>query len=220
MKASACKSETLHRRFAPRGNERRLVTQHPRRRVLSLAAGAAALPAVSRISWAQAYPSRLVRIIVGAGPGGSQDIAARLIGQWLSERLGRQFIVENRTGGGINGATEAVVKARPDGYTLLLVGAVNTINATLYERLNFVFVRDIAPVASMVSAPLVMMVHPSLPVHSGPEFITYAKANPGKISFGSSGNGSPLQMAGEMFKIMAGVDMVIVPYRSQGNCQG
>ena len=161
-------------------------------------------------------PSRLVRIIVGAAPGGSQDIAARLIGQWLSERLGRQFIVENRTGGGINGATEAVVKARPDGYTLLLVGAVNTINATLYERLNFVFVRDIAPVASMVGVPLVMMVHPSLPVHSGPEFITYAKTNPGKISFGSSLNGSMLQMAGEMFKIMAGVDMVIVPYRGTG----
>ena len=211
MKASVRKAPTPPGRTAIRNIERRLVTQHPRRRVLSLAAGAAALPAVSRISWAQAYPSRLVRIIVGAAPGGSQDIAARLIGQWLSERLGRQFIVENRTGGGINGATEAVVKARPDGYTLLLVGAVNTINATLYERLNFVFVRDIAPVASMVSAPLVMMVHPSLPVHSGPEFITYAKANPGKISFGSSINGSPLQMAGEMFKIM-----VIVPYRGTG----
>ena len=150
------------------------------------------------------------------GAGYSQDIAARLIGQWLSERLGRQFIVENRTGGGINGATEVVVKARPDGYTLLLAGQANTINATLYQRLNFVFVRDIAPVASMVSEPLVMMVHPSLPVHSGPEFITYAKANPGKISFGSSVNGSPLQMAGEMFKIMAGVDMVIVPYRGTG----
>ena len=200
MKAGVRKTAKVQHRPAPRGNEWRLVTQHPRRRVLRLAAGAAALPAISRTSWAQAYPTRPVRIIVGSAPGGSQDIAARLIGPWLSERLGRQFIVENRTGGGINGATEAVVKARPDGYTLLLVGTVNTINATLYERLNFVFVRDIAPVASMVSAPLVMMVHPSLPVHSGPEFITYAKANPGKISFGSSGNGSPLQMAGEMLK--------------------
>jgi tripartite-type tricarboxylate transporter receptor subunit TctC len=157
-----------------------------------------------------------VRIIVGSPPAGSQNIAARVMGQWLSERLGRQFIVENRTGGGINGATEAVVKARPDGYTLLLVGSGNTINAILYERLNFVFVHDIAPVASMFSVPLVMMVHPSLPVHSGPEFITYAKTKPGKISFGSSNNGPMLHMAGEMFKIMAGVDMVIVPYRGTG----
>ena len=188
----------------------------PRRIFLRLATGAAALTAVSRIAWAQTYPTRPVRIIVGSAPGGAQDIAARLIGQWLSERLGRQFIIENRAGGGMNVATEAVVKAPPDGYTLLLVGTVSAINATLYDKLNFVFLRDISPVASVVSTPLVMMVHPSLPVHSVPEFIAYAKTNPGKISFGSSQNGSPIQMAGEMFKIMAGVDMVIVPYRGTG----
>jgi tripartite-type tricarboxylate transporter receptor subunit TctC len=156
---------------------------------------------------------RPVRIIVGAAPGGTQDIVARLIGHWLSERLRRQFIIENRTGGGNNVATEAVVKAPPDGYTLLLVGSVNAINATLYEKLNFTFLRDIAPVASVASGPLVMLVHPSIPTRSVPEFIAYAKANPGKISFGSSVPGSPLQMAGEMFKMMAGVDMTIVPYR-------
>jgi tripartite-type tricarboxylate transporter receptor subunit TctC len=187
-----------------------------RRQSLHLAAGAAVLPAASSIARAQAYPTRPVRIIVGSAPGGAQDIAARLIGQWLSERLGRQFIVENRTGGGINVATEVVVKAPPDGYTLLLVGSGNTIGAILYDRLTFAFLRDIAPVASAVSIPLVMMVHPSLPVHSVPEFITYAKANPGRISFGSSLNGSMLQMAGEMFKLMAGVDMVLVPYRGTG----
>jgi tripartite-type tricarboxylate transporter receptor subunit TctC len=191
----------------------------PRRRFLHLAAGAAALPAVPRIARAQTYPARPVRIIVGSAPGGASDIAARLIGQLLSERRGRKFIVENRTGGGANIATEAVVKAPPDGYTLLMVGTPSAINATLYEKyekLNFVFLRDISPVASVVSVPLVMMVHPSLPVHSVPEFIAYAKTNPGKISFGSSINGSMLQMAGEMFKIMAGVDMVIVPYRGTG----
>jgi tripartite-type tricarboxylate transporter receptor subunit TctC len=191
-------------------------TELPRRRFLHLAAGAAALPAASHVAWGQTYPTRPVRIIVGTAPGGVLDIGARLIGQWLSERLGRQFIVENRTGGGINVATEVVVKAPPDGYTLLMVGAGNTIGAILYDRLNFVFLRDIAPVASTASIPLVMMVHPSLPVHSVPEFIAYAKANPGKISFGSSLNGSMVQMAGEMFKLMAGVDMVSVPYRGTG----
>jgi tripartite-type tricarboxylate transporter receptor subunit TctC len=157
-----------------------------------------------------------VRLLVGAAPGGSLDILARLMGQWLSDKLGRQFIIENRMGAGVNVATEAVVRAAPDGYTLLMVSTPNAINATLYEKLNFVFLRDISPVASVVSVPLVMMVHPSLPVHSVPEFIAYAKANPGKISFGSSINGSMLQMAGEMFKTMAGVDMVIVPYRGTG----
>jgi tripartite-type tricarboxylate transporter receptor subunit TctC len=187
--------------------------QLPRRQFLNLSAGAAVLPVMSRIANGQTYPTRPVRIIVGALPGGAQDVAARLIGQWLSEKLGRQFIIENRTGGGINVATEAVVKAPPNGYTLLLVGPVNTIGAMLYERLNFVFLRDIAPVASILSYPFVMMVHPSLPVRSVSEFITYAKANPSKINYGSSLNGSIPHLAGEMFKMMAGVDMAIVPYR-------
>jgi tripartite-type tricarboxylate transporter receptor subunit TctC len=157
-----------------------------RRQFLHLAAGAVALPATLRMARAQTYPTRPVRIIVGSAPGGTQDIVARLIGHWLSERLRRQFIIENRTGGGINVATEAVVKAPPDGYTLLLVGSVNAINATLYEKLNFTFLRDIAPVASVASGPLVMLVHPSIPTRSVLEFIAYVKANPGKISFGSS----------------------------------
>jgi tripartite-type tricarboxylate transporter receptor subunit TctC len=187
-----------------------------RRQLLHFAAGTAALPAVSRIARAQTYPSRPVRIIVASAPAGMQDIVARLIGQWLSENLGRQFIIENRTGGGTTVATEAVVKAPPDGYTLLLIGPANAINATLYEKPNFVLLRDISPVASVASTPLVMMVHPSLPAHSVPEFIAYAKANPGKISFGSSVNGSLLQIAGELFKMTAGVDLVIVPYRGTG----
>jgi tripartite-type tricarboxylate transporter receptor subunit TctC len=185
----------------------------PRRQFLHLAAGAAALPAASRIARAQSYPIRPVRLLVGAAPGGTTDIVARLIGQWLSDRLGRQFIIENRTGAGVNVATEAAVRAAPEGYTLLMVSAPNAINATLYEKLNFVFVRDISPIASMVSVPLVMMVHPSFPARSVPEFIAYAKANPGKVNFGSGGTGSMLHMAGEMFKMMAGVDMVHVPYR-------
>jgi tripartite-type tricarboxylate transporter receptor subunit TctC len=187
-----------------------------RRQLLHFAAGTAALPAVSRIARAQTYPSRPVRIIVASAPAGMQDIVARLIGQWLSENLGRQFIIENRTGGGTTVATEAVVKAPRDGYTLLLIGPANAINATLYEKPNFVLLRDISPVASVASTPLVMMVHPSLPAHSVPEFIAYAKANPGKISFGSSVNGSLLQIAGELFKMTAGVDLVIVPYRGTG----
>jgi tripartite-type tricarboxylate transporter receptor subunit TctC len=184
-----------------------------RRQSLHFAAGAAALPAASRMASAQTYPTRPVRLLVGSAPGGSLDIVARLIGQWLSEQLGQQFIVENRTGAGVNVATEAVVRAAPDGYTLLMVSTPNATNATLYEKLNFVFLRDISPVASMVSMPLVMMVHPSFPARSVSEFIAYAKANPGKVNFGSSGNGSTLHMAAEMFKMMAGVNMVHLAYR-------
>ena len=162
----------------------------PRRQFLHLAAGAAALPAVSRIAWAQAYPTRPVRIIVGFAAGGRPDIVARLMGQWLSERLGQQFIVENRPGAGSNIATEVVVNAPPDGYTLLMIGSSNTINATLYNKLNYNFIRDIAPVASVASVPLVMQLHPSVPAKTVPEFIVYAKANPGKISMASAGIGN------------------------------
>src|SRR5262245_48263717 len=185
----------------------------PRRQFLHLAAGAATLPALSRISWAQAYPARPVRIIVGFAPGGGVDIIARLIGQWLSERLGQQFIIENRQGAGTNIATEVVVRAPPDGYTLLLVNAANSFTATLYDKLNFNFIRDIAPVAGIMAASSVMMVHPSVPAKTVPEFIAYAKANPGKINMGSGGVGSPSHVAGELFKMMAGVDLVHVPYR-------
>jgi tripartite-type tricarboxylate transporter receptor subunit TctC len=184
-----------------------------RRQFLHLAAGAAALPAVSRIARAQSYPRRPVRIIVGFAAGISADIVARVMGQWLSERLGQQFVVENRPGAGGNIGTGAVVRAPADGYTLLLVGAVNAVNTTLYETLNFNFSHDIAPVAGISRAVLIMVVNPSVPAKTVPEFIAYVKANPGKISFGSSVPGSPLQMAGEMFKMMAGVDMTIVPYR-------
>jgi tripartite-type tricarboxylate transporter receptor subunit TctC len=186
----------------------------PRRRFLHLAAGAAALLAVSQIARAQTYPSRPVRIVVGAPPGGTLDIVARLIGQRLSERLGQPFIIENRPGGaGNNVATEAVVHAPPDGYTLLLVAISNAINTALYEKLNYNFLRDIAPVASIVRVPLVMEVNPSLPVKSVPEFIAYAKANPGKVNMASAGNGTSPQVAGELFKLMTGVDLVHVPYR-------
>jgi tripartite-type tricarboxylate transporter receptor subunit TctC len=188
----------------------------PRRKFLRLAAGAAALPAVSRLAWAQAYPSRPVRIVVGLAPGGANDITARLMGQWLSERLGQQFVIENRPGAGTNIATEMVVRAPADGYTLLLVGAAQAVNATLYEKLNFNFIRDIAPVASLVRLPLVMVVNPSLPTKTGPEFVAYAKANPGRISMASAGNGSAPHVAGELFKMMAGIDMVHVPYRGGG----
>jgi tripartite-type tricarboxylate transporter receptor subunit TctC len=185
----------------------------PRRRFLHLAAGAAALPAVSRFAWAQTYPTRPVRIIVGFAAGGGSDITARLIGQWLSERLGQQFVVDNRPGAGGNIATETVVRAPPDGYTLLLVNAANAINATLYEKLNFI--RDIAPVAGITVVPNVMVVHPSVPAKTVPEFIAYAKANPGKISMASGGMGSVGHLSGELFKMMTGVDMVHVPYRGQ-----
>jgi tripartite-type tricarboxylate transporter receptor subunit TctC len=185
----------------------------PRRQFLHLVAGAAALPAISVFAWAQTYPSRPVRIMVGLASGGTTDIVARLIGQWLSERLGQQFIVENRPGAGSSIAVQAVVNAPPDGYTLLLVNAANVLNAALYEKLNFNFIHDIAPVASISRESSVMVVHPSFPAKSVPEFIAYAKANPGKINMASAGNGSGPHMTGELFKLMAGVDMVHVPYR-------
>jgi len=188
----------------------------PRRTFLHLAAGAVALPAMSRVARAQAYPSRPVRIIVGVAPGGSADILARLMGPWLQERLGQPFIIENRPGGGTNIATEAVVKSPPDGYTLLLVGPPNALNATLYGKLNFVFLRDIAPVATITRQPQVMVVHPSVPAKTVPEFIAYAKANPGKVNMASAGNGAPGHVAGELFKMMTGVNMMHVPYRGAG----
>ncbi len=188
----------------------------PRRRFLKLTAGAAALPLVSPIAAAQAYPTRPVRIIVGFASGGTLDIIARLLGQWLSERFGQPFVVENRPGAGGNIGTEAVVRAPPDGYTLLLVGSPNMINATLYEKLNFNFIRDIAPVASTDRVPLVMEVNPAFPAKSVPEFIAYTKANPGKINMASAGTGTGQHVAGELFKMMAGVDMTHVPYRSAG----
>src|SRR6266446_6152781 len=185
----------------------------PRRNFLHLAAGAAALPAVSHFARAQAYPSRPVRIIVGFAAGGPADTVARLIGQWLSERLGQPIVVDNRSGASGNIGTEIVVRAPPDGYTLLMALALNTINASVYDNLPFNFIRDTAPVASIASIPLVMEVHPSVPAKTVPEFIAYAKANPGKINMASGGNGSPQHVAGELFKMMAGVDMVHVPYR-------
>jgi tripartite-type tricarboxylate transporter receptor subunit TctC len=188
----------------------------PRRQFLHLAAGAAALPVVSRIAFAQAYPSRPVRIVVGFAPGGANDILARLIGQWLSERLGQPFVIENRPGGGSNIATEAVVRAPADGYTLLLVGPPQAINATLYDKLNFNFLRDIAPVAGIIRAPNVMEVNPSVPAKTVSEFIAYAKANPGRVNMASAGNGTGPHMAGELFKMMAGVNVVHVPYRGSG----
>jgi tripartite-type tricarboxylate transporter receptor subunit TctC len=180
-----------------------------------LAAGAAALPAMSRFAWAQAYPTRPVRLIVGFPAGGGSDIAARLIVPWLSERLGQQFIIENRPGANGNIGTEAVVNARPDGYTLLLVTANNAI-ATLYGKLNFNFIRDIAPVAGISREAMVMVVHPSFPANAVPEFIAYAKANPGKINMASGGNGSAGHMAGELFKMMTGDNLIHVPYRGSG----
>ena len=187
----------------------------PRRRFLHLAAGAAALPAVSRFAWAQTYPARPVRIIVPFAPGGSTDIIARLIGQWLSERLGQQFVVENRPGAGSNIGTEVVVNAPPDGYTLLLVGASSAINATLYEKLSFNFLRDIAPVAGIISIPFIMAVNPSFPVKTVSEFIAYARANPGNVNMASGGNGTAGHLSGELFKMMAGINMVHVPYRGE-----
>ena len=185
----------------------------PRRTVLQLAAGAVALPAVSRLAHAQAYPARPVRIIIGYTPGGSADLTARLMGQWLSERLGQQFLIESRPGAGTNLATEAVVNAPPDGYTLLLVAPANAINATLYEKLNHNFLRDIALVAGINRFPNVMEVNPSVPAKTVPEFIAYAKANPGKLNMASSGAGSTIHVSGELFKMMTGINMVHVPYR-------
>ena len=184
-----------------------------RRRFLHLAAGAAALPAASRIARAQTYPTRPVRIIVGFAAGGAFDIVARLMGQWLSDRLAQPFIVENRPGAGTNIATEAVVRAPADGYTLLLGGAVNTVNATLYENLKFDFMRDIAPIAGIIRFPNLMEVNPSFPAKTVPEFISYAKANPGKVTFASTGIGTTQHLSGELFKMMTDINMVHVAYR-------
>ena len=188
----------------------------PRRRFLHLAARAAALPALPRIAWAQTYPTRPVHLIVGTVAGATPDIDARIIGQWLSERLGQPFVIENRPGAGTNIATELVVRARPDGHTFLLITTANAINATLYDNLNFNFIRDIAPVASLVRTPLVMEVNPLVPAKTVPEFIAYANANPGKINMASAGNGTPQHVSGELFKMMAGVKLLHVPYRSTG----
>jgi tripartite-type tricarboxylate transporter receptor subunit TctC len=187
-----------------------------RRNFLHLAAGATALPAVSRIASAQAYPTRPVRIVAAFAAGGGVDITARLIGQWLSDRLGQPFVTENRPGAGGNIGTEAVVNAPPDGHTLLLATVPNAVNATLYEKLNFTFIRDIAPVAGIIRVPMVILLHPSVPAKTVPEFIAYAKANPGKVNMASAGTGSAPHMAGELFNFMAGVKMVHVPYRGQG----
>jgi tripartite-type tricarboxylate transporter receptor subunit TctC len=189
----------------------------PRRQFLYLGAGAAALSTLSRTANAQAYPTQPVRIIVGFAPGSGSDILARLMAQSLTERLGQPIVVENRPGAGGNVGTEAVVKAPPDGYTLLKVVPANTINDTLYDKLSFNFIRDIAPVAGMVRVPYVLVVNESLPVTTVPEFIAYAKANPGKLNFASAGVGTGIHMAGELFKLMAGVNMVHVPYRGAGN---
>src|SRR6476646_3131534 len=185
----------------------------PRRQVLHLAAGAAALPAVSLLAWAHSYPTRPVRLIVPFGPAGASDITARVIGQWLSERLGQQFVIENRPGAGGNIGAEAVVRAAPDGYTLLYVTTANAVSATLYDKLNFNFIRDIAPVAPIVRFPYIMVVNPSVPAKTLPEFIAYAKANPGKINMASVGVGSTPHVNGELFKVMTGTNMVHVPYR-------
>jgi tripartite-type tricarboxylate transporter receptor subunit TctC len=188
--------------------------KRPRRQFLHLAAGAAALPLVSRVAKAQTYPSRPVRIIVGFPASNASDVVARLAGQVLSERLGQQFVIENRPGAGGNIGTEVVVNASPDGYTLLSISPSAAINATLYDNLNFNFIRDIAPVAGIALAPYVMVLNPSVPANTVPEFIAYAKANPGKINMASAGNGSLSHMCGELFKAMAGVNMVHVPYRA------
>jgi tripartite-type tricarboxylate transporter receptor subunit TctC len=187
-----------------------------RRQFLHLAAGAATLPAVSRLAKAQTYPSRPVRVVVPFAAGGPLDILARLMGQWLSERLGHPFVIENRPGAAGNIGTEAVVRAPPDGYTLLMVGSQNAVNATFYDKLNFNFIRDIAPVATISRNTLVMVVHPSVPAKSVPEFIAYAKANPGKINVASGGIGSTTHIFGELFKMMTGVNMQHVTYRGQG----
>jgi len=188
----------------------------PRRPFLHLAAGALALPAVSRIANAQSYPSRPVRVIVPFAAGGGTDITARVIAQWLSERLGQSFVVENRPGGGTNIGTEAAAKSPPDGYTLLMVGASNTVNPTLYDKLNFDLIRDFAPIAGVIRAPQIVVANPALPLRTLPEFIAYAKSNPSKVNMASSGNGSAAHLAGELFKMLAGVNMQHVPYRGGG----
>src|SRR5262245_8407107 len=188
----------------------------PRRQFLRLATSAAALPFAPHVARAQAYPTRPVRIVVGFAPGGGADITARVIGQWLSERLSQPFIIDNRPGAGSNIATEAVVRAPADGYTLLMAGTFNAINATLYDKLNFNFLRDIAPVATIYYVPNVMVVHPSFPAKTILEFIAYSKSNPGKVNVGSGTPGAAMHMSGELFKIMAGIDMVHVFYRGAG----
>ncbi|HEY7244137.1 MAG TPA: tripartite tricarboxylate transporter substrate binding protein [Xanthobacteraceae bacterium] len=187
-----------------------------RRQFVHLAASATALSAMSCIARAQPYPSRPVRIVVGFPAGGTSDIVARVLGQWLTERLGQQFVVENRPGAGSNLATEAVARATPDGYTLLLVGGANTINATMFDKLTFDFLHDIAPVASVFETPLVVEVNPSVPARSIPELVTYAKDNPGKLNFATPGVGTPPHVAGELFKMTAGLNFVHVPYRGTG----
>ncbi|MFO1110025.1 MAG: tripartite tricarboxylate transporter substrate binding protein [Bradyrhizobium sp.] len=184
-----------------------------RRRFLRLASAAIAFPASSRLAYAQNYPSRPVRLIIGYTPGGSADLTARLMGQWLSEKLGQSFVIENRPGGGTNIATEAALRAPPDGYTLLLVAPANAINATLYEKLNFNFIQEVEPIAGLIRFPNVVVVNPSLPIKTIPELIAYAKANPGKLNMASSGNGSTIHMSGELFKMLTGINMVHVPYR-------
>jgi tripartite-type tricarboxylate transporter receptor subunit TctC len=209
------------RRSWPVGNDRRQLTtplaeQNPRRRFLRLAAGAAVLPAVSRFAWAQAYPARPVRIIVGFAAGGTTDIISRLIGQWLSERLGQQFVIENRPGASGNLAAEAVARAPADGYTLLALTATNSINATLFDKLSFNLNRDLAMVAGLSRSALVLELHPSVPAKTVPEFVAHAKANPAKVTMASFGSGSTSHVAGELFKMMAGVDLLHVPYRGSG----
>ena len=188
----------------------------PRRQFLHLAADAAVLTAIPRVARAQPYPTRPVRLVVGFAAGGSTDITARLVGQWLSERLGQQFVIENRPGAGTNIATEAVVKAAADGYTLIMISPSHAINETLYEKLNYNFIRDIAPIGGIMRVPLAMAVNPSVPAKSVPEFIAYAKANPRKINMASAGIGTSDHVAGELFKMMAGIDMLHVPYRGAG----
>jgi tripartite-type tricarboxylate transporter receptor subunit TctC len=190
-----------------------LANQASRRQFLRVAAGTAALPAFSRIAGGQSYPSSPVRIVVGFPPGGAADITARLMGQWLSERLGQPFVIENRPGAGTNIGTEAVAKAPADGYTLLLISVANTVNATLYQGLSFDFIRDIAPVAGLTRAPLVMVVNPSVPAMTVPEFIAYAKANPGRVNIASAGNGTPGHMASALFQLLTDLDLLDVPYR-------
>jgi tripartite-type tricarboxylate transporter receptor subunit TctC len=191
--------------------------QPSRRRLLQLTASSIAFPSICRVAGAQAaWPSRPVRIVIGYPPGGTSDIVARMIGQWLSERLGQPFIIENRTGAGTNIATEAVVNSAPDGHTLLYVTTANAMNTTLYDKLTFNFIRDIVPVASLVRIPLVMVVHPSFPAKTVPEFIAYAKSNPGKVTMASAGIGGPQHIAGELFKMLTSVDMLHVPYRGSG----
>ena len=188
----------------------------PRRQFLRLAAGAASLPAVSHIARAQSYPARPVRLVIGFAAGGTQDVIGRVMGQWLSERLGQQVIIENRPGAASNIAAEAVIKSPPDGYTLFMVGPNNAINASVYDKLSFDFVRDLAPVAGIMRVPNVMEVNPSVPATSVPEFIAYAKANPGKINFASGGNGTSVHVSGELFKMLTGVNMQHVTYRGAG----